>query len=55
MRIVRAIQISMRAAVHCATLVTAGRADNWEAPFSSRVPPAGHVHSRCRRAWDRND
>jgi hypothetical protein len=30
MRIVRAIQISMRAAVLCATLVTAGRADNWD-------------------------
>jgi hypothetical protein len=30
MRIVRAIQISMCAAVLCATIVMAARADNWD-------------------------
>jgi hypothetical protein len=47
MRIVRAIQISMCAAVLCATIVTAARADNWDkktiVTFSDSVEIPGQV------------
>ncbi|HYL84211.1 MAG TPA: hypothetical protein VE263_08260 [Candidatus Angelobacter sp.] len=47
MRIVRAIQISMCAAVLCATFVTAARADNWDkktiVTFSDSVEIPGQV------------
>jgi hypothetical protein len=47
MRIVRAIQISMCAAVLCAAIVTAARADNWDkktiVTFSDSVEIPGQV------------
>jgi hypothetical protein len=47
MRIVRAIQISMCAAVLCAAIVTAARADNWDkktiVTFSDAVEIPGQV------------
>jgi hypothetical protein len=47
MRIVRAIQISMCAAVLCATFVTAARADNWDkktiVTFSDSVEIPGQI------------
>jgi hypothetical protein len=65
MRIVRAIQVSMCAAVLCAAIVTAARADNWDkktmVTFSDSVeipgqvlPPGTYVFKLANSVSDRH-